>query len=161
MDRYNKYQTKQCTHTLHTQHMVASTWLGDHQGRPSTPTNSLHKLHMAQHQVLLTNLLTYLRSPLTAPFPLIPFSARSAHRHWSSSWQHYPRADQSANCLVRSCPVREMTTVSASWPVRELTSSRVVQSARWPQYPRPDQSASWPVHDLVCPRVDQQPFGDR
>ena len=34
--------------------MVASTWLGDHQGRPSTPTNSLHKLHMARYQVLLT-----------------------------------------------------------------------------------------------------------
>ena len=37
MDRYNKYQTKQCTHTphtLHIKHRVASTWLGDHQGRP-------------------------------------------------------------------------------------------------------------------------------
>ena len=36
--------------------MVASTWLGDHQGRPSAPTNSLHKLHMARYQVLLTYL---------------------------------------------------------------------------------------------------------
>ena len=39
VDRYNKYQTKQYTHaltfTLHTQHLVANTWLGDHQGRPS------------------------------------------------------------------------------------------------------------------------------
>ena len=31
--------------------MVASTWLGNHQGRPSAPTNSLHKLHMARYQV--------------------------------------------------------------------------------------------------------------
>ena len=31
--------------------MVASTWLGDHQERPSAPTNSLHKLHMARYQV--------------------------------------------------------------------------------------------------------------
>ena len=42
------------TYTLHTQQMVASTWLGDHQGRPSAHTNSLHKLHMARYQVLLT-----------------------------------------------------------------------------------------------------------
>ena len=35
--------------------MVASTWLGDHQERPSTPTNSLHKLHMVRYQVLLTH----------------------------------------------------------------------------------------------------------
>ena len=34
--------------------MVASTWLSDHQGRLSTPTNSLHKLHTARYQVLLT-----------------------------------------------------------------------------------------------------------
>ena len=27
--------------TLHTHQMVASTWLGDHQGRPSAPTISL------------------------------------------------------------------------------------------------------------------------
>ena len=38
---------------------MASTWLDDHQERPSAPTNSLHKLHMARYQVLLTNLLTY------------------------------------------------------------------------------------------------------
>ena len=31
--------------------MVASTWLGDHQGRPSAPTNILHKLYMARYQV--------------------------------------------------------------------------------------------------------------
>ena len=47
--------------TLHSQHMVASTWLGDHQGRLSVPTTSLHKLHMACYQVLY--LLTYLISP--------------------------------------------------------------------------------------------------
>ena len=47
MNRYNKYQTKKYTHTctrphthihihrLHAQHTVASTGLGDHQGRPS------------------------------------------------------------------------------------------------------------------------------
>ena len=61
MDRYNKYQTKQYTHahlfTLHTQQMVASTLLSDHQGRPSAPTNSLHKLHMVHYQVILTYLL--------------------------------------------------------------------------------------------------------
>ena len=55
MDRYNKEQTKQYTHThtstLHTQQMVASTWLGDHQGRPSAPTDRLHKLRMARYQV--------------------------------------------------------------------------------------------------------------
>ena len=63
MDRCNKYQTEQYTHahtyTLHTQQMVASNWLGDHQGRPSAPTNSLHKLHMARSTYLLTYLLTY------------------------------------------------------------------------------------------------------
>ena len=41
MDRYTKYQTKQYTHahtsTLHTPQMVAGTWLGDHQERPSVP----------------------------------------------------------------------------------------------------------------------------
>ena len=62
MDRYNKYQTKQYTHAhtskLQTQQMVPNTWLGDHQGRPSERTNSLHKLHMAHYQVLLT--ITYL-----------------------------------------------------------------------------------------------------
>ena len=63
MDRYNKYQTKQYTHahtyTLHTQHMMASTWLGDHQGRPAAPTNSLHKLHMARYQVGALSSSTY------------------------------------------------------------------------------------------------------
>ena len=39
------------TSTLHTKQMVASTWLGDHQGRPSAPTNSLHRLHTARYQV--------------------------------------------------------------------------------------------------------------
>jgi hypothetical protein len=38
MDIYNTRRTKQYTHahtsTLHTQRMVASAWLGDHQGRP-------------------------------------------------------------------------------------------------------------------------------
>ena len=38
--------------------MVASTWLGDRQGRPSAPTNSLQKLHMARYQVLLTITIT-------------------------------------------------------------------------------------------------------
>ena len=28
-----------------------STWMGDHQGRPSAPTNSLHKLHLERYQV--------------------------------------------------------------------------------------------------------------
>ena len=63
MNRYDKYQTKQCTHptthtTLHTKQIMASAWLGDHQGRPSAPTNSLHKLHMARYQVLRTYLFT-------------------------------------------------------------------------------------------------------
>ena len=61
MDRYNKYQTKQYLHahtsTLHTQQMMASTWLGDHLESQSAPTNSLHKLYMARYQVLLTYLL--------------------------------------------------------------------------------------------------------
>ena len=35
--------------------MMASTGLGDHQERPSAPTNSLHKLHTASYQVLLTS----------------------------------------------------------------------------------------------------------
>jgi len=39
-----KYRTKQLhtytyCHTLHTQPMVASTWLDDHQGRPSSTRN--------------------------------------------------------------------------------------------------------------------------
>jgi hypothetical protein len=38
VDRYNKYQAEQYTHTLHTHKLVVSTWLGDHQGRPSAPT---------------------------------------------------------------------------------------------------------------------------
>jgi len=47
MDRYNKYQTKQnthkhtCTHNscwLVLEWLVASTWMGDHQGIPSAPT---------------------------------------------------------------------------------------------------------------------------
>jgi len=33
MDHYNKYQTMQLQR--HTQQIVASIWLGDHQGRPS------------------------------------------------------------------------------------------------------------------------------
>ena len=37
---------------------MASTWLSDHQERPSAPTNSLHKLHMARCQVLLTIVIT-------------------------------------------------------------------------------------------------------
>ena len=64
MDRY-KSSTR--THTLPnctcTQQMVAITWLDDHQGRPSVPTNSLHKLHIARYQVhqlqlCLTNFTT-------------------------------------------------------------------------------------------------------
>ena len=47
--------------------MLASTWLGDHQGRPSAPTNSLHKLHMVHYQVLLTYLLTYFYLDLCIP----------------------------------------------------------------------------------------------
>ena len=65
MNRYNKYQTKQCTHahtsTLQTSQMMASTGLENHQERPSAPTNSLHKLHMAYYRstYLLTYLLTH------------------------------------------------------------------------------------------------------
>ena len=77
MDRYNKYQTKQYTHahtsTLLTQQMVAGTWLGDQQERPSAPTNSLHKLHMARYQVhklqLNTIKLSLLFSPNTKQVP--------------------------------------------------------------------------------------------
>ena len=39
IDHYNKYQTKQYTHS-HTAHTIVVgqyTWLGDHQGRPSAP----------------------------------------------------------------------------------------------------------------------------
>ena len=32
--------------------MVAMYWMGDHQGRPSAPTSSIHKLHMANYQIL-------------------------------------------------------------------------------------------------------------
>ena len=40
--------------------MVVCTWLGDHQGRRSAPTNSLHKLnYMARYQVLLTITITF------------------------------------------------------------------------------------------------------
>ena len=75
MDRFNKYQTKQYMHahtfTLHTQNMVASTWLGDHQGRPYAPTNSLQKL-LARYQVLLTITITIHETLLT-------------NWHWSNS----------------------------------------------------------------------------
>ena len=47
MDCYTKYQTKQYTHahthTLILQQMAASTWLGDHQGRPSAPV--IHRIN--------------------------------------------------------------------------------------------------------------------
>jgi len=33
---------------------VASTRLGDHQGIPSTPANSLYELHMARYQIIIT-----------------------------------------------------------------------------------------------------------
>ena len=38
--------------TLHTHQEVASTWLVDHQGRPSAPTISLDELRMARYRVL-------------------------------------------------------------------------------------------------------------
>ena len=33
---------------------LLSTWLGDHQGRPSATTNSLHTLHLVHYPVQLT-----------------------------------------------------------------------------------------------------------
>ena len=63
MDRCNNYRTKQYAHAhAHTQQMVASTWLGDPQGKPSASTNSLHKLHMSRYQVLLTITITITNS---------------------------------------------------------------------------------------------------
>jgi len=53
MDRYNKYLTKQYKHT---QKMVVSTWLGDHQEKSPAPTNGLYMLHIGCYQVLLTYL---------------------------------------------------------------------------------------------------------
>ena len=51
MDSYHNNQTKHCTHIytsgLHRQLVVASTWMRDHQERPSVPTNSSHKLYGA------------------------------------------------------------------------------------------------------------------
>jgi len=44
-------------HTRTLAHTIAggySTWLGDHQGIPSSPTNSLHDLHMTRYQVIIT-----------------------------------------------------------------------------------------------------------
>jgi len=38
---------------VHIHTMVASTWLGDFQGIPSAPTNSLHELHMTRYQVII------------------------------------------------------------------------------------------------------------
>ena len=45
--------------------IVASTWVGDHQGRPSAHTNSLYKLYLARYQVLFTYLLTHICPTLT------------------------------------------------------------------------------------------------
>jgi len=51
MGRYNKYQITQLhTHTLHTQYVIASTWLGDHQGRPSMPLCQLYVDFMVRYK---------------------------------------------------------------------------------------------------------------
>jgi len=52
IDHYTKYQTKQL-------HAHTSTWLGDHQGIPSAPTNSLYELHMARYQVILSTIFPF------------------------------------------------------------------------------------------------------
>ena len=51
-----QYQSVPKAHTFtpHAQQMVASTWMGDRQGRPSKPTNRLHAT-LARYQVQLTN----------------------------------------------------------------------------------------------------------
>ena len=118
MGRYHKYRTKQHMHahtsTLHTQQMVASTWLGDHQGRPSAPTNSLHKLHMARYQVHQLQFTTIIKPDvcsawkLTIPNRLLCDILKNvivlmftddrvlkSHQRWSSL-QHLPRG-----CVVR------------------------------------------------------------
>jgi len=59
MDCHNKNQTKQLhIHIhLHKQQLVASIWLGDHQGRPSAPIAYkiyVDDLHMARNQFIIT-----------------------------------------------------------------------------------------------------------
>jgi hypothetical protein len=51
--------------------MVASTWPGDHQGRPSAPTISLDKLYTARYQVLhyITFFTVHAGKLLAAPPP--------------------------------------------------------------------------------------------
>jgi len=52
----NKCQTQQFharTH-LHAQQLVVSNWLGDHQGKPSALTSTLHELHIARCQEMIT-----------------------------------------------------------------------------------------------------------
>jgi len=58
---YNKFiiiitiNTRQSSYKQTLAHTLVGvyTGLGDHQGRPSTPTNSLHELHMARYQVII------------------------------------------------------------------------------------------------------------
>ena len=45
-----------CSETI--RRHVVSTEMGDHQGRPSAPTGSLHKPHMVRYQVTFTTAIT-------------------------------------------------------------------------------------------------------
>ena len=66
--------------------MVASTWLGDHQERPSAPTNNLHNImaryqvHQLQNSVQSKTLTKYLsldnHPPPTSANAYIPASDR-------------------------------------------------------------------------------------
>ena len=44
--------------TVHTQHMLASTWLGDHQGRPSAPLDRPSKRLNMERQQMITITIT-------------------------------------------------------------------------------------------------------
>jgi len=44
--------------------LVASTWLDDHQGRPSAPTNSLHEQRQVRITIRIRILIVNLDLPL-------------------------------------------------------------------------------------------------
>jgi len=80
----------------------------------------------------------------------------------SANWPKFPRLVQSANWLDRELTSPRLV-LSVNWPVRELSSPRVDHSVRELTSTRLVQSANWPVRDsvvrdLVCRRVDQQPY---
>ena len=55
----SRARTHTLTHFTHNRWWLVLGWVTTKKENPRPPTNSLHKLHMARYQVLLTYLLTY------------------------------------------------------------------------------------------------------